>query len=54
MLIRNIIALAKMCAENPDNVDISLFEELKEYGYVDKNGNLTEYGKKIIRDFFEL
>jgi len=53
MFIRNIIMLAKMCAEDVDNVDMELFNEMVEFGYIDKKGHLTEYGKKILDEFLK-
>ena len=46
--------LIKMCAEDPESVDMQLFNELVEYGYIDKKGNLTGYGKKLLDEFLEL
>ncbi|MCD6473717.1 MAG: hypothetical protein J7K47_02255 [Thermoplasmata archaeon] len=53
MFIRNILILAKMCAEDVDNVDMSLFNEMVEFGYIDKKGNLTDYGRKILEEFLK-
>ncbi len=49
MFARSIIALARVCEDDPEKVDMRLLEKLKEFGYVDKEGHLTEYGKKLVR-----
>ncbi len=49
MFARSIMALAKVCADDPEKVDTRLLEKLKEFGYMDKEGHLTEYGRKLIR-----
>jgi len=38
-----------VCADDPEKVDIRLLEKLREFGYIDKDGNLTEYGRKLAR-----
>jgi len=54
MFIRNLIILAKMCAEeNIENIDINLLHEMFELGYIDEKGNLTKYGKKILQEFLD-
>ncbi|MEA2054129.1 MAG: hypothetical protein U9O96_03280 [Candidatus Thermoplasmatota archaeon] len=49
MFARSIIALAKVCADNPENVDMRLLDKLREFGYIDNEGHLTEYGRKLAR-----
>jgi len=49
MFARSIVALARVCADDPEKVDIRLLEKLREFGYIDKDGNLTEYGRKLAR-----
>jgi len=48
MFARSIIALARVCENDPEQVDVRLLEKLKEFGYIDKEGHLTEYGKKLL------
>ncbi|HHH78044.1 MAG TPA: hypothetical protein ENL18_02385 [Thermoplasmatales archaeon] len=48
MFARSIMALARVCEDDPEKVDVRLLEKLKEFGYIDKEGHLTEYGKKLL------
>ena len=45
---RTLLLLARLCAQDPDQVDPRLLAKLQEYGYIDQQGNLTAFGKKIV------
>ncbi|RLF46032.1 MAG: hypothetical protein DRN17_01350 [Thermoplasmata archaeon] len=49
MFARSIIALARVCEDDPEKVDARLLKKLREFGYIDEDGKLTEYGKKLLR-----
>jgi hypothetical protein len=45
---RSLLLLARLCAQDPDQVDPRLLAKLQEYGYIDQHGRLTPFGKKIV------
>jgi superfamily II helicase len=45
---RTLLLLARLCAQDPDQVDPRLLSKLQEYGYIDQQGKLTPFGKKIV------
>ena len=46
---RTLMLLAQLCAQDPDQVDPRLLDKLQEYGYIDQQGKLTSFGKKIVQ-----
>jgi len=45
---RTLLLLACLSAQDPDQIDPRILYKLQEYGYIDKQGILTPFGKKIV------
>jgi hypothetical protein len=45
---RSLKLLAQVCSQNPEQVDTRLLQKMQEFGYIDKEGNLTAFGKKLL------
>lgn len=45
---RTLMLLARVCAQDPEQVDPRILAKLQEFGYIDEKGRLTPFGKKIV------
>ncbi len=45
---RSLKALARVCSQDPEQVDTRLLEKLEEFGYIDEEGHLTAFGQKLL------
>jgi predicted transcriptional regulator len=45
---RSLKVLAQVCSRDPEQVDTRLLRKLQEFGYIDEEGHLTAFGRKLL------
>ncbi|MFO8133122.1 MAG: hypothetical protein R6U10_04225 [Thermoplasmatota archaeon] len=45
---RSLKVLAQVCSRDPDQVDTRLLRKLQDFGYIDEEGQLTTFGRKLL------